>query len=144
MINGKWRCCAAHRRAITLRGVLAAGCVLLAGTLCMHVLAVLFGAPFFEQYSETWHLAAVVSTTAITPLFSVLDSRPATWGRVLLANEDITRSERALQLVAAASVVGAWLGAFPIPLDWDRPWQRWPVSVVIGAVYGAAAARLAG
>jgi len=21
------------------------------------------------------------------------------------------------------SVAGAWLGAFPIPLDWDRPWQ---------------------
>ncbi len=21
------------------------------------------------------------------------------------------------------SVIGAWLGAFPIPLDWDRPWQ---------------------
>ena len=23
----------------------------------------------------------------------------------------------------AAAVIGAWLGAFPIPLDWDRPWQ---------------------
>ena len=22
-----------------------------------------------------------------------------------------------------AALVGAWLGAFPIPLDWDRPWQ---------------------
>ena len=22
-----------------------------------------------------------------------------------------------------AAVAGAWLGAFPIPLDWDRPWQ---------------------
>lgn len=21
------------------------------------------------------------------------------------------------------SIIGAWLGAFPIPLDWDRPWQ---------------------
>ena len=20
-------------------------------------------------------------------------------------------------------MTGAWLGAFPIPLDWDRPWQ---------------------
>lgn len=27
------------------------------------------------------------------------------------------------------SVLGAWLGAFPIPLDWDRPWQ---VSLCIG------------
>ena len=21
------------------------------------------------------------------------------------------------------TLIGAWLGAFPIPLDWDRPWQ---------------------
>lgn len=21
------------------------------------------------------------------------------------------------------TLLGAWLGAFPIPLDWDRPWQ---------------------
>jgi hypothetical protein len=22
-----------------------------------------------------------------------------------------------------STLAGAWLGAFPIPLDWDRPWQ---------------------
>jgi len=24
---------------------------------------------------------------------------------------------------SVSAVLGAWLGAFPIPLDWDRPWQ---------------------
>jgi phosphatidylinositol glycan class F len=24
------------------------------------------------------------------------------------------------------AVVGAWAGAVPIPLDWDREWQKWP------------------
>lgn len=28
-----------------------------------------------------------------------------------------------LQITVACTVVGAWVGAFPIPLDWDRPWQ---------------------
>lgn len=27
----------------------------------------------------------------------------------------------------------------PIPLDWDRPWQVWPISCVVGAAVGYAA-----
>lgn len=34
------------------------------------------------------------------------------------------------------AVVGAWLGAVPIPLDWDREWQKWPVTVVVGTYLG--------
>ena len=33
---------------------------------------------------------------------------------------------------AWGSLAGAWMGAIPIPLDWDRPWQRWPVTCVAG------------
>ena len=40
------------------------------------------------------------------------------------------------------TVVGAWFGAFPIPLDWDRPWQAWPITCVVGAVAGNALAGL--
>lgn len=25
------------------------------------------------------------------------------------------------------TVFGAWAGAVVIPLDWDRPWQKWPI-----------------
>jgi phosphatidylinositol glycan class F len=32
--------------------------------------------------------------------------------------------------------VGAWLGAVPIPLDWDREWQKWPVTIVTGCYLG--------
>lgn len=28
-----------------------------------------------------------------------------------------------LQITVACTLVGGWVGAFPIPLDWDRPWQ---------------------
>jgi len=40
--------------------------------------------------------------------------------------------------------VGAWLGAIPIPLDWDRNWQRWPVTVVVGMYAGVAIGKVAG
>jgi hypothetical protein len=32
--------------------------------------------------------------------------------------------------------LGAWCGAMVIPLDWDRPWQKWPIPCVAGAVVG--------
>ena len=31
--------------------------------------------------------------------------------------------ENSLQITTISSFTGAWLGAFPIPLDWERPWQ---------------------
>lgn len=37
-------------------------------------------------------------------------------------------------------MVGAWVGAWAVPLDWDRPWQPWPIS----SSYGALAAYCAG
>jgi phosphatidylinositol glycan class F len=32
--------------------------------------------------------------------------------------------------------LGAWIGAVPIPLDWDREWQKWPVTILTGAYVG--------
>ena len=37
---------------------------------------------------------------------------------------------------AHGAVIGAWLGAWPMPLDWERPWQEWPISVTYGSVAG--------
>uniref|UniRef100_A0A8C2D4D2 Phosphatidylinositol glycan anchor biosynthesis, class F n=1 Tax=Cyprinus carpio TaxID=7962 RepID=A0A8C2D4D2_CYPCA len=44
--------------------------------------------------------------------------------------------DTSLQITTGCSVIGAWLGAFPIPLDWDRPWQVWPISCTLGATTG--------
>jgi len=32
--------------------------------------------------------------------------------------------------------LGAWLGVIPIPLDWDQPWQAWPITVYYGSTIG--------
>jgi phosphatidylinositol glycan class F len=32
------------------------------------------------------------------------------------------------------TLIGAWVGAVPIPLDWDREWQKWPVTILADAV----------
>ena len=36
------------------------------------------------------------------------------------------------------------MGAVPIPLDWDREWQKWPVTVVTGVFLGYIAGKLIG
>ena len=32
--------------------------------------------------------------------------------------------------------MGGLAGSVPIPLDWDRDWQRWPTTCVLGALAG--------
>ena len=52
------------------------------------------------------------------------------------------QSERAVDRVTvyggAGAVVGAWLAAAAVPLDWGVWWQRWPVSSLLGLAAGHA------
>lgn len=43
---------------------------------------------------------------------------------------------------AKGTILGAWTGAIVIPLDWDRPWQSFPIPCVFGALFGYAASHL--
>jgi len=45
---------------------------------------------------------------------------------------------------ALGALVGAWAGAVPIPLDWDREWQKFPVTIVVGAYLGWALGKVVG
>ena len=68
---------------------------------------------------------------------------------VFLAIHDLTgtvRPRNSLELVLVYPVIGAlvgsWIGAIPIALDWDRPWQAWPLTPAYGAVAGYMVATL--
>ncbi|KAL0490713.1 phosphatidylinositol-glycan biosynthesis class F protein [Acrasis kona] len=43
------------------------------------------------------------------------------------------------KLRAASALVVVWASAFVIPLDWDRPWQLWPICCTYGAILGSLA-----
>lgn len=95
-------------------------------------LLVLFGAPAISLVHNTFVCAMHMSILAVLPLFFThhLDSK--VWA-------DIIAMRRPLDHVYAASVctlIGAWLGAVPIPYDWDRPWQQWPITILAGAYIG--------
>ena len=42
------------------------------------------------------------------------------------------------------ALLGCWMGAVPIPLDWDRDWQRWPITIVAGAYGGYVLGKVVG
>ncbi|KAJ6440283.1 phosphoethanolamine transferase PIGF [Purpureocillium lavendulum] len=102
-------------------------------TPAVHMLFVLFGAPFLDHVPHTLLCAAHFSMLALFPTFYArgVDAQAL----VAVAGAAAPLDETFGALLGA--VLGAWLGAVPIPLDWDRDWQRWPVTVVAGMYAGA-------
>ncbi|KAJ2781934.1 Glycosylphosphatidylinositol (GPI) anchor assembly protein [Coemansia javaensis] len=97
---------------------------------------VLFGAPLASQHGATLAAAANVALLAVTPAILTLDADPDAWRRALLAGGAKTVPEQWAAGFFWCTMGAAWASAFFIPLDWDRPWQRWPIPIVGGAYLG--------
>ena len=115
----------------------------------IHTFIIFYGAPLTTRASETLLSASHIALLSTFPLSA----------SVTLSHENIARVLK-LQYYsefdiltwtywgAVGTLVGAWLGAAPIPLDWDRDWQvipssnlltqKWPITVVVGAYLGHA------
>lgn len=102
------------------------------------VLLVLLGAPLASHINETILLACHLSMLVLFPVLvefkfdyeaivSFLMSENAIWS--ILSNQVLCSGLCAL--------VGVWIGVIPIPLDWDRPWQKWPITLLLGAYSGS-------
>lgn len=93
-------------------------------------------------------LASMASGMTFAPLFVACDAamedecedvfkETARLARRIAVDGDVrTPREVGARASAFGACVGAWFGALPIPLDWDRAWQKWPVSVVRGMTLG--------
>jgi phosphatidylinositol glycan class F len=101
---------------------------------------VLFGAPITSHIQHTLLSSAHVALLAIIPLVYVYGSDGQKWREIASVYSPIDE-------VFGGSIgclLGAWLGAVPIPLDWDREWQKWPVTIVTGAYAGYVIGKLVG
>lgn len=103
-------------------------------------LLILLGAPFTSHLTETFLASTHFALLAAFPLIDVYGTSSDRWLEV--AGLSCTIDE-----VFGGSVgvlLGAWLGAIPIPLDWDREWQKYPMTVLTGGYIGAAVGKLLG
>ncbi|KAJ5498723.1 GPI biosynthesis protein Pig-F [Penicillium expansum] len=102
------------------------------------ILLVLFGAPLTTHNSETVLCAAHMAVLSATALIYAHGLDRAVWNDVW----GIARPADAVWGSALGTGLGAWFGAVPIPLDWDRPWQAFPITILVGAYIGYAVGSL--
>ncbi|KAH6696888.1 glycosylphosphatidylinositol anchor biosynthesis protein [Plectosphaerella plurivora] len=109
-------------------------------TPALHLAFVLFGAPFLTHIPHTLLVSAILALLALFPLFYVRGVDASSWLAIgsALAPFDETFGG------CAGALFGAWLGAVPIPLDWDREWQKWPVTILAGLYGGYIVGKLLG
>lgn len=105
----------------------------------MFVALILFGAPLYDYLRATFILGIHLSFLIVYPIVVCFQFdfdkiygmalSPALFERIF-TNPILCGS--------FFSVIGTWLGVIPIPLDWDRPWQQWPITLLSGAYGGYA------
>jgi GPI ethanolamine phosphate transferase 2/3 subunit F len=86
----------------------------LAGTPLLTILLILFGAPLTTHLPETILCSLHLSILAGMPLVYIHGADSDNWRRIAGLMVPIDEVFGA----ALGTVVGAWLGAVPIPLDW--------------------------
>lgn len=106
----------------------------------IHIGFILFGAPADSLVIETGLVSALTALLALFPVFYTRGVTPESW--VALAGLKTPIDEVTGGFVGC--LVGAWLGAIPIPLDWDRAWQRWPITIIVGMWLGGIIGRSTG
>ncbi|KDP41947.1 hypothetical protein JCGZ_26965 [Jatropha curcas] len=115
------------------RGMLA----LLVGALLNATGAIVLGAPVGIQYfPKTINWSLLMSSFTFVPAASVFGSSWSHWQRVFAHTKPVESLEYMICMPAHGAIIGAWFGAWPMPLDWERPWQEWPICVTYGAMTG--------
>ncbi|KAL6075518.1 Glycosylphosphatidylinositol anchor biosynthesis protein 11 [Balamuthia mandrillaris] len=120
----------------TSTGILRGLSGLFWGSLFFHFLGVMFGAPLIEDAGRTFLWAVLMATLVALPAACFLGFDPRRLVLITVFDPSSSAIASSLSLPADGAIVGTWVGAFVIPLDWDREWQVWPVSCCYGAIGG--------
>ncbi|CAI8599882.1 unnamed protein product [Vicia faba] len=114
------------------------------GALLNSLGAIALGAPVtFQCLPKTLAWSLMMSLFTTVPASCVLGSSWADWKRIFAHTKPNGSIEYLICLQAHGAVIGGWFGAWPMPLDWERPWQEWPISVSYGTLAGYLVASVA-
>ncbi|KAK6200167.1 GPI biosynthesis protein family Pig-F-domain-containing protein [Scheffersomyces amazonensis] len=104
----------------------------------LFVFIILFGAPLINYITQTILLSFHLSIILFNPLLIYFKFDINNLLVIFKANK-IYRLIFSHSVLSSslAIVVGTWLGVVPIPLDWDRPWQQWPITLLAGGYIGS-------
>jgi phosphatidylinositol glycan class F len=106
----------------------------------LYIIVILFGAPLTTHQPHTILLALHLALLTTPQLYYAHGLEAKTWFKIVSLQLPVDE----LLGMSLGACAGAWVGAIPIPLDWDREWQKWPVTIVAGLYGGAVAGKLAG
>ncbi|CAD1811595.1 GPI biosynthesis protein Pig-F family protein [Candida parapsilosis] len=103
----------------------------------LYAAVVLLGAPVYNYTFKTACLALHLSQLVFNPLL-VLYSLDFKQFKLLFHQDRLyfTIFGHPILSQILLTLGGCWLGVIPIPLDWDRPWQQWPITLLVGAYIG--------
>lgn len=137
--------CARAMRAVVAR-VIAPWC---AGVVACVLVAFAFaGSVLRVDDATTWARSAAFGAyaSAVVGLTVAMDigCDRASIERVFVRGDARGAREIGARSSVIGGVAGAWVGAVPAPLDWNRAWQEWPVSCVRGMSAGFACGALVG
>ncbi|VFQ87267.1 unnamed protein product [Cuscuta campestris] len=108
-----------------------------AGAVVIGVGAIVLGAPVgFQYFRLTLHWSLLMSVFTFVPAASVFGSSWSDWHRIFTHTKPTNNTDYMICFPAHGAIIGAWLGAWPMPLDWERPWQEWPICVSYGSIAG--------
>eukprot|EP01132_Coremiostelium_polycephalum_P003169 gene3169-3968_t len=94
------------------------------------------GMSLFRSFFKTLFFAHLISAMTSVPSSILLGCHPQNWKELFFTPIHNTMFETCCTITVVFSILGAWVGGFAIPLDWDRPWQVWPISCVYGSLLG--------
>nr|GMC71610.1 phosphatidylinositol-glycan biosynthesis class F protein isoform X1 [Ipomoea batatas] len=107
------------------------------GAAMIAVGAIILGAPVGFQYlGMTLYWSLVMSVFTFVPAATVFGSSWTDWHRIFAQTKPAKNIDYMVFFPAHGAIIGAWFGAWPMPLDWERPWQEWPICVTYGAMAG--------
>ncbi|KAF3450997.1 hypothetical protein FNV43_RR07086 [Rhamnella rubrinervis] len=114
------------------------------GALVIAFGAIAFGAPIGIKYlPRTINWSLMMSLFTVVPTAAVFGSSWTDWQRIFAYTKPVEIVDYMISLPAHGAIIGAWFGAWPMPLDWERPWQEWPICVSYGAIAGYLVAMVA-